>query len=94
MDKSFVDDVGDSPKAAALAKAIVQLGKSLNLDTVAEGIEKAGQVDGLRALGCMYGQGYFFARPVPADGMDKLLPLMASGALVARAQTQAEETAA
>ena len=87
VDKSFVDDVGDSAKAAALAKAIVQLGNSLNLDTVAEGIEEARQVDGLRSLGCEYGQGFFFARPVPAEGMDQLLPLMASGALVARADS-------
>jgi EAL domain-containing protein (putative c-di-GMP-specific phosphodiesterase class I) len=94
VDKSFVDDVGDSAKAAALAKAIVQLGNSLNLDTVAEGIEKAQQFDGLRSLGCMYGQGYFFARPVPADGMDQLIPLMASGALVARAKAAAEDPAA
>ena len=86
VDKSFVDDVGDSAKAAALAKAIVQLGKSLNLDTVAEGIEKARQVDGLLALGCMYGQGFFFARPVPAQEMERLLPLMASGELVAKAK--------
>jgi len=86
VDKSFVDDVGDSAKAAALAKAIVQLGKSLNLDTVAEGIEKARQVDGLLALGCMYGQGFFFARPVPPEDMDRLLPLMASGELVAKAK--------
>ena len=92
VDKSFVDDVGDSPKAAALAKAIVELGKSLNLDTVAEGIEKARQVDGLRALGCMYGQGYFFARPVPPDDMDWLLPLMVSGELVAQARAAAEES--
>ena len=41
VDKSFVDDVGDSAEAGALAEAIVQLGNSLNLDTVAEGIEKA-----------------------------------------------------
>ena len=45
VDKSFVDDVGESEKALALTKAIVQLGKSLNLDTVAEGIEKSQQVD-------------------------------------------------
>ena len=94
VDKSFVDDVGESAKAAALAKAIVQLGNSLNLDTVAEGIEKAQQFDGLRSLGCMYGQGYFFARPVPADGMDQLIPLMASGALVARAKAASEDPAA
>ena len=49
VDKSFVDDVGDSDKAAALAKAIVQLGTSLNLDTVAEGIEKV--ASGRRVVG-------------------------------------------
>jgi diguanylate cyclase (GGDEF)-like protein/PAS domain S-box-containing protein len=94
VDKSFVDDVGDSAKAAALAKVIVQLGNSLNLDTVAEGIEKAQQFDGLRSLGCMYGQGYFFARPVSAEGMEQLLPLMTSGALVSRAEAATEDPAA
>ena len=94
VDKSFVDDVGDSDKAAALAKAIVQLGKSLNLDTVAEGIEKARQVDGLLALGCVYGQGFLFARPVPAQEIERLLPLTASGELAVKAQDTAEEAAA
>jgi diguanylate cyclase (GGDEF)-like protein/PAS domain S-box-containing protein len=93
VDKSFVDDVGDSEKAAALANAIVQLGTSLNLDTVAEGIERACQVDGLLALGCMYGQGFFFARPLPAEEMGRLIPLMASGELVAQA-IAAEEVVA
>ncbi len=64
VDKSFVDDVGDSDRAMALAEAIVQVARSLNLDTVAEGIEKSRQADGLRSLGCNYGQGFFFARPV------------------------------
>jgi EAL domain-containing protein (putative c-di-GMP-specific phosphodiesterase class I) len=94
VDKSFVDEVGDSAKAGALAKAIVQLGNSLNLDTVAEGIEKVRQFDSLRSLGCMYGQGYLFARPVPAEGMDHLIPLMLSGALVAQAKAAAEDPAA
>jgi len=86
VDKSFVDDVGDSDRALALAEAIVQLARSLNLDTVAEGIEKSRQADGLRSLGCGYGQGFFFARPVGPDDMERLLPLMASGELSAQAQ--------
>jgi diguanylate cyclase (GGDEF)-like protein/PAS domain S-box-containing protein len=94
VDKSFVDDVGDSDKAAALAKAIVQLGQSLNLETVAEGIEKARQVDSLRALGCRFGQGFFFARPVPPEQMDKLLPQMASGEALTQAHAAHEETVA
>ena len=86
VDKSFVDDVGDSDRALALAEAIVQLARSLNLDTVAEGIEKSRQADGLRALGCGYGQGFLFARPVGPEDMERLLPLMASGELSAQAQ--------
>jgi diguanylate cyclase (GGDEF)-like protein/PAS domain S-box-containing protein len=91
VDKSFVDDVGDSDKALALAEAIVQLGRSLNLDTVAEGIEKQRQADGLRTLGCRYGQGFLFARPVAPEEMGQLLPLMASGELVDRARPDIEE---
>jgi diguanylate cyclase (GGDEF)-like protein/PAS domain S-box-containing protein len=94
VDKSFVDDVGGSAGAAALAPAIVQLAKALDMDTVAEGIENARQFDGLRSLGCTYGQGYFFGRPAPAEGLEHLIPLMASGALVARAKAAAEEPAA
>jgi diguanylate cyclase (GGDEF)-like protein/PAS domain S-box-containing protein len=91
VDKSFVDDVGGSAKALALAKAIVQLGRSLNLETVAEGIEKSLQVEGLRALGCRYGQGFLFARPVAPEEMDRLLPLMASGELLNQANKTGEE---
>lgn len=93
VDKSFVDDVGDSDKALALAKAIVQLGKSLNLETVAEGIEREGQANGLRSLGCRYGQGFLFARPVVAAEIEALLPLMASGGLVNLAEVQGEPSA-
>jgi len=91
VDKSFVDDVGDSDKAMALAEAIVQLGRSLNLDTVAEGIEKSRQADGLRGLGCQYGQGFLFARPVPAEDMDELLPRMLAGELIDPVQVDLEE---
>ncbi len=91
VDKSFVDDVGDSDRAAALAKAIVELGESLELDTVAEGIEKASQVDGLIALGCRSGQGFFFARPVPAEDMDGVLAQMAAGIIPEEAVAETEE---
>ena len=93
VDKSFVDDVGESDKALALTKAIVQLGKSLNLDTVAEGIEKSHQLDGLRALGCRYGQGFLFARPVAPEDMDRLLPLMVSGELLNNSEFAQEDDA-
>ena len=62
--KPFVDQVCQSEKGF-LAAAIVNLGTSLGLETVAEGIEEAEQRDGLRALGCALGQGYYFGRPMP-----------------------------
>ncbi len=57
---------GDS-RSAALAGAIVALGESLGISTVAEGIETEEHARRMRALGCTYGQGYFFAKPLGAD---------------------------
>jgi diguanylate cyclase (GGDEF)-like protein/PAS domain S-box-containing protein len=78
VDKSFVDDVGRSDKASALTRAIVEIAQSLNLDTIAEGIEEAQQAVGLRALGCRFGQGYFFARPIAHDDMEAFLQSIAT----------------
>ena len=78
MDKSFVDDVGDSPQDGVLAEAIVQLGNTLHLQTVAEGIEQPQQVAGLRALGCQFGQGFYFAKPLADEQIDELLSSLAS----------------
>jgi diguanylate cyclase (GGDEF)-like protein/PAS domain S-box-containing protein len=64
--KEFVDDVVDDPRKARLVEAIVRLAGSLDLQTVAEGIEEPAQRERLREMGCILGQGYLFARPVPA----------------------------
>ena len=79
VDKSFVDDVGASPESGVLAEAIVQLGNTLHLQTIAEGIEQAHQVDDLRALGCQFGQGFYFAKPLRVDQIDSLLCQLAAG---------------
>ena len=63
----FVQVPDSDSKTAALAGAIVAMGKSLEIKTVAEGIETAEQAARMRDLGCAYGQGYFFAKPVAAD---------------------------
>ncbi len=65
IDKSFVDGVGNGPGAGALASAVIALGNSLGLKTVAEGIESTGQYDALLALGCKFGQGFLFSHPLP-----------------------------
>jgi EAL domain-containing protein (putative c-di-GMP-specific phosphodiesterase class I) len=72
IDKSFVDGVATNPEDAALAQTIVQLGHTLNLQTLAEGIESADQSSQLEALGCRYGQGYLFARPTAPDEVEAL----------------------
>jgi diguanylate cyclase (GGDEF)-like protein len=59
----FVQVPASDTKSAALAGAIVAMSESLRIITVAEGIETAEQAARMRALGCTYGQGYFFARP-------------------------------
>ena len=68
IDKSFIDDITSSPQQRALVNAIVTLARNLDLTVVAEGIEDAAQRDLLDRMGCPYGQGYLFARPVwPAE---------------------------
>jgi diguanylate cyclase (GGDEF)-like protein len=64
IDKSFIDSVAASPQDSALARTIVELGRGMRLETIAEGIESAEQLDCLRALRCELGQGYHFSRPL------------------------------
>jgi diguanylate cyclase (GGDEF)-like protein len=63
----FVQDADSDPKSPALARAIVAMGRSMNMATVAEGIETAAQAASMRALGCTYGQGYFFSMPLSSE---------------------------
>jgi EAL domain-containing protein (putative c-di-GMP-specific phosphodiesterase class I) len=67
IDRSFVERLGALTDDTALADTIVQLGKSLGMATVAEGIEEFGQLTALREMGCHFAQGYYFSRPVPAE---------------------------
>ncbi|HYW51780.1 MAG TPA: EAL domain-containing protein, partial [Gemmatimonadaceae bacterium] len=64
IDRSFVQDVTEGPGGSALASAVVALGNSLGLRTVAEGIETEEQHAVLVTLGCELGQGYLFAPPM------------------------------
>jgi len=73
VDKSFVDGIGDEAQGVALARAIVELGESCELDVVGEGIELSEQREGLLELGCRLGQGFLFARPAEPATIDALL---------------------
>jgi diguanylate cyclase (GGDEF)-like protein/PAS domain S-box-containing protein len=71
--KPFVDGVARGPEHSALARAILDLSAALGLQVVAEGIEEGEQSAALRRLGCRIGQGYHFARAVPAEEFEVLL---------------------
>ncbi len=73
MAKPFVDGLGVGAEDSALARAIVELGSSLNLAIVAEGIELGIQLAQLRLLRCTLGQGFFFAKPMAAADMQAAL---------------------
>jgi diguanylate cyclase (GGDEF)-like protein len=63
----FVQDADADPKSPALARAIIAMGASMNMATVAEGIETAEQAASMRILGCTYGQGFHFSVPLSAS---------------------------
>ncbi|HUZ66644.1 MAG TPA: EAL domain-containing protein, partial [Beijerinckiaceae bacterium] len=67
IDQSFVRNLSTDPNDAAIVRAIITLGHSLDLDIVAEGVETADQLARLRAEGCDHVQGYYFGKPMPAE---------------------------
>jgi len=75
IDRSFVSKLPDDKNAVAVVTAIIGIAKSLSLKVVAEGIETREQLECLDGLGCQYGQGYYFSRPVPAIRAGELLAL-------------------
>jgi diguanylate cyclase (GGDEF)-like protein len=75
VDKSFVGlmEVGSEGENVAIVRTIVALAHALGMDVIAEGVETAAQLAKLRAIGCEYGQGYFFAKPLPSDEATALM---------------------
>ena len=73
IDKSFIQDMGQSREALSIVRAITGMSGSLQIKTTAEGVETAEQLEQLKAEGCSHFQGYFFGRPKPAN--DRLTEL-------------------
>ena len=73
IDRAFTDGLMRGTHDDALARTIIALGDLLTLRTIAEGVEDAQQHERLRALGCDYGQGFLFSRPLAMAEMDRLL---------------------
>lgn len=83
IDRSFVKDMIDSPESNAIVRAIVAMGKSLELNVIAEGVETEDQLTAVTAAGCDAAQGYFFSPP-----MDR----PSAGALLRRAPSPTDRT--
>jgi diguanylate cyclase (GGDEF)-like protein/PAS domain S-box-containing protein len=73
IDRSFVRDLVTDSSDLAIVSAIIAIARHLHIEVIAEGIEAYQQVEILRRLGCSVGQGFLFARPMPADEILKLL---------------------
>ena len=73
IDRAFVKDLHCNSQDLAIVKAVIALGKGLNLNIVAEGVETEELRDLLKNLGCEYIQGYLYSKPVPAADATKLL---------------------
>ena len=67
IDRGFIKDMAEGRISREIVQAVIKLGENFDIDVIAEGIETAEQMDVLRQLGCPYGQGYFFSKPLDTE---------------------------
>ena len=79
IDRSFVVNVVDSVHTQKIVRSVMHMAESLDLQSIAEGIETPEQLATVRSLGCELGQGYLFSRPVPAGEISRMLRDAAGG---------------
>lgn len=80
IDKAFIMGLAASPDDRAIVRAIVELGRALDLEVTAEGVEDAASLDLLRGWACDHAQGYHVARPMPADAVPEACARLAAEA--------------
>jgi EAL domain-containing protein (putative c-di-GMP-specific phosphodiesterase class I) len=73
IDRSFVDQIGDCNDNLEIVRTILALAHNLRMDVVAEGVETEAQATRLREMGCEYGQGFFFHKPLNVEAATQLL---------------------
>lgn len=73
IDKTFIDDITRDARQVALVEGIVRIADTLGLQVIAEGIEESAQRDMLAGMGCRFGQGYLFARPMTVEQSEQAL---------------------
>ena len=79
IDRSFIRGLGEPGPQAAVVHAVTELARHLGLEVVAEGVETEAQLAALVATGCDIGQGYFWARPMPAGDLERWLQARGEG---------------
>lgn len=73
IDRAFVSELTDDGTGSAVVTAVMHMADALELVTSAEGVETPEQLAGLRRLGCLWAQGFLFARPLPAEDLTEML---------------------
>ena len=73
IDQSFVQDMLSNRNSHTIVEGIIAMAHKLGMKTIAEGIETEAQLVALRDIGCDYGQGYLFSKPVPSQTFEQLL---------------------
>ncbi|HEX6859469.1 MAG TPA: EAL domain-containing protein [Caulobacteraceae bacterium] len=94
IDKSFVENTGSDPRAEVIVRAIIGLGRSLDIPVVAEGVETAGQLEFLRGEACSQVQGYAIGRPAPPSAISAWTRADAAPVAIAAARKRRAVTAA
>ncbi len=73
IDRSFIEQMNFDSENFEIVRVIITLAKTLGMDTISEGVETPQQLDQLKALGCEFGQGYLFAKPLPPTAVESML---------------------
>jgi len=73
IDRSFLKDTAASPDTESIIRAIIDLARHLNMEVVAEGIERPKQLEQLTAMDCEFGQGFLFSKPMAPEPVERLL---------------------
>ncbi|MDO4572747.1 MAG: EAL domain-containing protein, partial [Clostridia bacterium] len=73
LDMKFISESASHGRGGSILSAVVRMAHEINLPVIAEGVETRQQADYLKSIGCLYMQGYFFSRPIPAGDFEELL---------------------
>jgi len=75
IDRSFIAAMADSPESSNFIRTLVQLGQTLGLETLAEGIEEDWQLRRLQDQRCAFGQGFLFSQPIAPEALEAIMSL-------------------